>query len=78
MSPGHFFLLPEIQKTRAKPSLLYFARAMGADPTTSPVTGEYSTVELRPQFDESFEYNSLSTKKKCRISKMYMIIHKIV
>lgn len=55
-----------------------FARAMGADPTTSPVTGEYSTVELRPQFDESFEYNSLSTKKKCRISKMYMIIHKIV
>ena len=22
---------------------------MGADPTTSPVTGEYSTVELQPQ-----------------------------
>ena len=26
-----------------------FARLMGADPTTSPVTGECSTVELQPQ-----------------------------
>jgi hypothetical protein len=25
------------------------ARLTGADPATSPVTGEYSTVELQPQ-----------------------------
>ena len=34
---------------------------MGADPTTSPVTGEYSTVELRPQ-----TYTNLTDfSKKC-------------
>ncbi len=29
--------------------LCFFARLMGADPTTSRVTGECSTVELQPQ-----------------------------
>ena len=31
------------------------ARAMGADPTASPVTGECSTVELRPHEDKIAE-----------------------
>ena len=37
-----------------------FARAMGADPTASPVTGECSTVELRPHMDKITEKNFFS------------------
>lgn len=43
-------MLPQYTKKELEKSSSFFlARAMGADPTTSPVTGEYSTVELRPQ-----------------------------
>ena len=33
----------------------FFARLMGADPTTSRVTGECSTVELQPQMRRIME-----------------------
>ena len=40
-------------KNRSK--AVFIARAMGADPTASPVTGECSTVELRPHEDKIAE-----------------------
>ncbi len=39
------------QRTALVQSCLLTARLMGADPTTSPVTGECSTVELQPHDD---------------------------
>ncbi len=42
--------LPALSRpyTKIPPEGYFIARAMGADPTASPVTGECSTVELRP------------------------------